>query len=186
MTITEYQPKYADDVFAVCVNTGPRAARKNRKLREYILKLYCEPYIDTQTAFVLVDEAGRAQGYILCAPDYDSYCVSMQKYLEDIKKISLFYYLVAKSETAHYSKYAAAYPAHLHIDINEEYTHGGNGTRLMNTLLDSLAHSGVPGVMLCCSASNSRAIAFYQKCGFEILESGKASVTFAKKLALNK
>lgn len=182
MKITDYQPKYKEDALAVCVNTAPKKAKTNAKFRDFILKLYCEPYLDTQKAFVLVDDEDKAQGYIICAPDCEGFCKAMEKYLAELKKTSFIYYLVAKDEPASYRKFAKEYPAHLHIDINEEYTHGGWGTKLMDTLFDWLRENNIPGVMLHCAANNKRGVAFYEKYGFKAIKSNKFSITFAKKV----
>lgn len=63
----------------------------------------------------------------------------------------------------------ATYPAHLHIDIEEPYTGGGNGRKLMETLLARLRVDGVRGVVFGVAASNQRAVGFYEHMGFKRL-----------------
>ena len=61
------------------------------------------------------------------------------------------------------------YPAHLHIDILEQYTGQHGGSILMNALLDHLKKVNCPGVCLGVSRTNERAFGFYRHFGFEIL-----------------
>lgn len=64
---------------------------------------------------------------------------------------------------------AAAYPAHLHIDLLPEAQGGGNGSRLIHTLLDALRARGVRGVHLGVGKANAGAVGFYRHLGFEEL-----------------
>ncbi len=62
------------------------------------------------------------------------------------------------------------YPAHLHIDLLPEIQGKGCGRALMDTLLSALEHRHCAGLHLGVSATNTNAIAFYQKLGFCTLE----------------
>ncbi|MFC9975748.1 GNAT family N-acetyltransferase [Spirillospora sp. NPDC127200] len=64
---------------------------------------------------------------------------------------------------------ASEYPAHLHIDLLPEAQGGGNGSRLIHTLLGALRTRGVRGVHLGVGKANARAIGFYGHLGFEKL-----------------
>ncbi|MEU9090293.1 GNAT family N-acetyltransferase [Streptomyces sp. NPDC048428] len=64
---------------------------------------------------------------------------------------------------------AAAYPAHLHIDLLPEAQGGGNGSRLIHTLLGALRSRGVRGVHLGVGKANADAVGFYRHIGFEEL-----------------
>ncbi|WP_027482276.1 GNAT family N-acetyltransferase [Deinococcus pimensis] len=63
----------------------------------------------------------------------------------------------------------AAYPSHLHIDLLPRAQGGGNGRRLMTTLLRALRDAGSPGVHLGVGARNTNAIGFYRHYGFKVL-----------------
>ena len=52
----------------------------------------------------------------------------------------------------------------------------------MQALLKRLKDSGVPGVCLSVSAANTRAVAFYQKMGFSVLQSHPGGFFMGKKL----
>lgn len=85
------------------------------------------------------------------------------------------------------------YPAHLHLDILPEYHGQGIGTRLMQTFEDHLIVHGVPGVHLYTSSLNRKAVPFYKKMGYVVLEETKSSaepaladqvdITFVKKMS---
>ncbi len=62
--------------------------------------------------------------------------------------------------------FAAAYPAHLHIDLLPELQGQGWGRRLIAALTDALRAAGVPGVHLVAAGTNAGAIAFYERLGF--------------------
>ncbi|MEU1471558.1 GNAT family N-acetyltransferase [Streptomyces sp. NPDC005761] len=64
---------------------------------------------------------------------------------------------------------AAAYPAHLHIDLLPEAQGGGHGSRLIHTLLGALRTRGVRGVHLGVGKANAGAVGFYRHLGFEQL-----------------
>jgi len=64
----------------------------------------------------------------------------------------------------------AAYPAHLHINL-EAYSRGlGLGRRLIEAYLGQLRLLGVPGVHLETTSQNEAACHLYRKVGFELLE----------------
>lgn len=77
---------------------------------------------------------------------------------------------------------AAAYPAHLHIDLLPEAQGGGNGSRLIHTLLGALRSRGVHGVHLGVGKANAGAVGFYRHLGFEVLAEDPNSFTLGMKL----
>ena len=60
----------------------------------------------------------------------------------------------------------AAYPAHLHIDLEARARGRGLGRVLIEGLLTDLRARGVPGVHLGVDVANANAIAFYRHLGF--------------------
>ncbi|MFJ4842061.1 GNAT family N-acetyltransferase [Streptomyces sp. NPDC088746] len=76
----------------------------------------------------------------------------------------------------------SAYPAHLHIDLLPEAQGGGNGSRLIRTLLGALRARGVRGVHLGVGKANARAIGFYRHLGFEQLTEEPGSLTLGMDL----
>lgn len=77
---------------------------------------------------------------------------------------------------------AAAYPAHLHIDLLPEAQGGGNGSRLIHTLLGALRARGVRGVHLGVGKANTGAVGFYRHLGFEELVDEPAALVLGMDL----
>lgn len=178
MKIQKYSPEYQKQVQNICLKTaggGPFSRRKTN----YLLTMYCDPYLEDETAFLLTDEGNVARGYILCAENYEHYTGHMTA---RVNRLPFPYSLLGKAELKFYERHKEEYPAHLHIDILESYTGGGNGTKLMHTLLEHLRQNQVPGVMLNVASSNHRAIRFYKKMGFELLKDNRFSLTLGKQL----
>jgi ribosomal protein S18 acetylase RimI-like enzyme len=64
---------------------------------------------------------------------------------------------------------AAAYPAHLHIDLLPSAVGQGWGRRLMERFLGRLLELGVGAAHLGVGGKNERAIGFYKRMGFHVL-----------------
>ena len=64
----------------------------------------------------------------------------------------------------------AIYPAHLHINVSEDWRGYGIGIRLMKVYLDQLTYLKVPGVHLGTTSENIIACKLYEKLGFQLLE----------------
>ena len=165
-----YQPDDRDRVRHICVETGSPKAKTVERVRNFILTAFCEYYTDyeMENCFVLVDETGLVQGYILCAENakvwakrFDAEIISRQKRM--LTRILCRY----TCQTA--LKYGKDYPAHLHIDILPEYQNMGYGNDLIDTLISHLRAKGVSGLMLGMSPKNTGARRFYERCGFKVL-----------------
>ena len=129
--------------------------------------LFCDYYIDNGIGYCLVDN-NEVVGYILCSEDAKKYVdIFTKEYLPKVKKIDKAECFLKKLELLLDRMLKKQYPAHLHIDILEEYCGGGNGTKLMYTLLDRLQVDGISGVWLGVDTKNKRAISFYKKLGFK-------------------
>lgn len=95
-----------------------------------------------------------------------------------------------RSQPAHW---LAEYPAHLHINVLPEYHSQGIGGQLIRRFEAHMRERRVKGVHLQTSNYNRKAIPFYQKMGFSIVEelelashpvlADYALLTFAKKWA---
>lgn len=62
------------------------------------------------------------------------------------------------------------YPAHLHINLLPEYQRTGTGSRLITTFENHLRSHGVQGLHLGTSSRNTKAVPFYEKHGYQIIE----------------
>jgi ribosomal protein S18 acetylase RimI-like enzyme len=86
----------------------------------------------------------------------------------------------------------AKYPAHLHINLLPDYQSMGLGTRLMKHFEQHLIRQGIRGVHLDTTSQNHKAIPFYKKMGFAIVNQVETAshpefddlqlLTFAKEL----
>lgn len=71
-----------------------------------------------------------------------------------------------------------AYPSHLHIDLLPRAQGMGEGRRMIERLIAALSERGSVGVHLEVHPTNLRAIAFYEKLGFEGLRGGRADAVY--------
>lgn len=181
--IRQMQPKDRLSVEHICIETAPDKMKLNARKTNYTLLMYNRYYTrKIKHSFVAVDCHDNPIGYILCAPDFNSYYSDFSvNELEEIKKQNLFNYMTACCEIKILKKYSMLYPAHLHIDILPEYQGRGIGFSLVQTLVEDLKSIKVPGLMLSVSSTNIRAVAFYKKCGFEVLFDG-AGIVFGMRL----
>ncbi|MBQ0065468.1 MAG: GNAT family N-acetyltransferase [Firmicutes bacterium] len=166
MKVVKYESKYKEQVQAVCISQST-SRFKDKKAQQATLALYCDEYINEELAFVLLNEEDKVCGYILCAPDLKHYEKCMEPYVDLLKEIDPDKYQRYYGTLEVHQKFYEDYPAHLHVDLLEEYTGGGNGTRLMKTLLEYLRSISVKGIMITVDPNNTRACAFYNKMGFK-------------------
>jgi len=160
-----------------------------------------------EDAFVAYDKAdGRVVGYVLGARDtalHDrlfkrhmvwritlrSFLVSWWKHPESFRQARMWSRLRDDMAAPYYTRY----PAHLHIDILPEYQRMGIGESLMRIFEEHMASHGVPGIHLITSNRNAKALSFYRKIGYVMLEEsagaywldldGQVSVAFGKMLS---
>lgn len=170
MTIKPFEEKYRDDVNMVCLNTGPGSVFTDENDRRYILSMYNNYYLDCEpeNCFVLVDDNDTAQGYIICSSSPEKYSKGMKPYLELIKGTGLSNCFGGFGEYAVNCALSKMFPAHMHIDINDGFRRNGNGSALMNMLLDHLRESGVGSIQLIVGSGNKPAVSFYKKNGFKV------------------
>ncbi|SEB88053.1 Acetyltransferase (GNAT) family protein [Paramicrobacterium humi] len=155
--------------------------------------IYAGPYLEFEPglAFV-VDRGDRAIGYVIATSDTrafvrwyaDTWWPSVEgKYPASPEEEPGERELVATGANADRMLVPAvdAYPAHLHIDLLPETQGQGFGRRLVDTLADALRARGVPGLHLTAGASNTGALAFYERLGMKVLERG-GGVTFGLRL----
>lgn len=171
MQVVPYTPEHREELEAVCIATASERARTSEAHATFTLAMYCDPYLDYGVAYMLLDDEGVARGYVLACEDWNKWAPQTQSYREKIEALGPEYQARYKDEADFYASVVDTYPAHLHIDIEEPYTGGGNGRKLMDTLLARLRADGVKGVVLGVAASNKRAVGFYQHMGFQKLDS---------------
>ena len=183
MKVVPYSPEHIDELRAICIEQASERARTDETYGHFTLLMYCDPYLEHGVAYMLLDDDGVARGYVLAAEDVQQWRRNFEPYRQQILALGPEYQQRIAGELAFYEKVADEYPAHLHIDISEDYTGGGNGRKLMEALLARLREDGVAGVAFGVSATNERAIGFYRHMGFEPLENFDDGHTFCMKLS---
>jgi ribosomal protein S18 acetylase RimI-like enzyme len=164
--------------------TADEKSQTEEKAGKIISTIYSAYYIkeEAENAFVLEDD-GLVVGYIVCAKNYKDYSKKFRKiYAEEVKKLDFSAGVFAKMLPLTYLVFSKKYPAHLHIDINADFTGNGNGTKMMTALLEHLKSKNVKGVMLIVGAHNTAAVRFYKRNGFKILCSLFGGTAMAKEL----
>lgn len=182
--IRQAQGKDIAGIEYVCrMTAGPESRRKEDVGRKMSLT-YSTYYAraEQETCFVL-DDDGKVAGYILCAPDYSRYVRGfhgneISKIWKIDKRHCIFAYLMPYG----YLPFKNKYPAHLHIDLLDEYQSKGYGSQMIKALLDKLREMGIPGVMLIVDKDNEGAQRFYKRAGFKKIISAFGGVVMAKDL----
>jgi ribosomal protein S18 acetylase RimI-like enzyme len=189
IAIRQYQPEFLADLYRICLETGNSGGDASAEFTdsELLGAFYAAPYamLEPDLVFVLQDEIGIC-GYILGTRDSQAYQAWMERsWLPAWRaKHPLTVQAHVSPETLGYQERIVGlihrgylpydcvleYPAHLHIDLLLRAQGQGWGRQLMNTFLDRLRALEVPGVHLGVGKSNSGAIQFYERLGFERLE----------------
>lgn len=182
LSIRKYEEKDFENVRYVCLHSEGEEPEKT--FAEFVLHTFCDYYIEREpeNCFVL-DDDGKAVGYIICTENYDRYKKIFDKnYLPLTKPQGEEYYNWAKTSTILQEKYKSDYPAHLHIDLLPDYQRQGWGGKLLNILFEHLRSKNIKGVMLTAGSENVNAGNFYRKYGFEQIEILGTDVAFGIKL----
>lgn len=186
MKVAPYEPGHLDEMRAVCIAQASERARTSETYGLYTLLMYCDPYVelDEGIVYLLLDDEGIARGYVIGAEDYKTWNAAFEPYRARIAALGPEYEDKVNEGLEFYESGGAEYPGHLHIDIDERYTGGGSGRKLMEALLDHFRADGVAGIKLGVSAANERAVGFYRHMGFQKLaeHAGGAGYSFGIKL----
>ncbi|MGI8329920.1 GNAT family N-acetyltransferase [Actinomadura scrupuli] len=208
MIIREYRPADESAVYEVCLRTGADGQDATSSYADPMLlgHAYAGAYLRLQPeyAFVLDDtglggphENGDVAGYVLGALDtreFERHCerewwpalrtrypdpvgVPPEARTPDQRLIHMFHHPVSASAAL-----LDGHPSHLHIDLLPRAQGQGFGRKLMDLLLTELAAAGSPGVHLGVSATNTGAIAFYRRLGFERLAGDPYTVFMGRRL----
>ncbi len=205
-------------VIDVCYHTGYMGEDAKPFFKDKYLfgLMFCAyyPYFEPNSSLVAVEKINgkeKVVGYILCSFDSKRqdqiykkqmwrriflrlFLVSSWKNAMDFKLI--LNYAIKRKISTNKSYDALSfyneYPAHLHIDVLENYQHQGIGSHLMRNLEKLLIRNGIKGVCLVTSEKNMKAIPFYRKHGFQVLKTWQdiefwpnqnvKSIIFGKKL----
>ena len=181
--IRPMRPDDLKEVEYVCRMTAGPGCQRDPVLGYRIARMFSTYYVREcyDTCFVLVDDSDKVVGYILCEPDYKRYNKIFRK-VPEIKKLDKASGRNAWLFPIPYTFFGRKYPAHLHIDILDEYQNQGFGAKLMDALFTELKRRNVKGVMLQADIHNEGAVRFYKRLGFKMLSTKLKTATMAKNL----
>ena len=181
----------------ICLRTADDGADATGLLSDDGLwaALFVLPYVSRHPdlAWVVETDDARVSGYLVGTPDTATFeewfgrewwpRVAPERPAPGApegRHADLIRYAAARGTTS--PRYAAEYPAHLHIDLLPELQGQGWGRRLVERFLAALRDRGVPGVHLVASAGNTGASAFYPRVGFTPLPSEPGERAFGMRL----
>ena len=185
-------------LYRICLRTAADGADASSRHADPDLlgHFYVGPYVrlEPELAFVVADDAG-AVGYVVGAADTHRFAAECEQHWfprlrrryprpaaqdpsADARLVRLLH------EGVDVSSATPRHPAHLHIDIEPAAQGKGWGRRLMSRCEDELRERGVPGFHLTVSATNSAAIAFYERLGLERRRADRESVVYVRSLPL--
>ena len=140
-------------------------------------------YTDCEPESILVAESGgRVVGYITGAVSTRTFSRRMRRMVlsKIIPGILLGRYRINSQELVLLAVLLAGtvrgerdpdleeeYPAHLHINIDDEYQQSGLGSKLMTAWLQCLEEKQVKGAHLSTNSTNEGAIRFFRRFGFQ-------------------
>jgi len=185
MPIRKYAPTDHAAVSRVCLLTGAGGTDATGQFDsdELIPDIWARPYLALEPDWAwVVDEGSGAVGYILCAPNTQSFTESYREHWLPVLAES-YEHVEPPSTNDEKMRHLGfwpermlipevdEYPAHLHIDLLPELQGKGYGRQLIDTLVSSLRAQGIPGLHLSMDPANTGARAFYDRLGFHELPS---------------
>jgi ribosomal protein S18 acetylase RimI-like enzyme len=166
--IRQYQKKDAENIRHICWET---ALQENLRANPPLLNLVAVEYYlgeEPHNIFVAANENDECVGYILCAENSNKYSKNYRKkYLKALKNMKKGEACKKRFEFIFYRLVNPFYPAHLHIDILDDYQRMGIGHKLVNRLIAHLKVKRVKGLHLVVASNNEKGIGFYKKFGFK-------------------
>ena len=183
-------------LYRICLRTAADGADASSSHTDpnVLGHFYVGPYVqlEPELAFVVADETG-VQGYILGAADTRQFAAECEQ--RWFPRLRRRYSLPSVHDTSadaqivrlmhrgiDTSAATPAHPAHLHIDLEPAAQGKGWGRRLIARFEDELRERGVTGLHLTVSATNSGAIAFYERLGLERRRGDTGSVVYVRSL----
>lgn len=183
MIIRPYEPADTDALYDICLRTGDNGGDATSQFADPRLlgEIFVGPYLRYEPDLAFVIDDGAPAGYVLGVRDTPAFeRVCEQEWWPPLRQKYPPGSFPAGTRDASYVErlheshaanpaIVAEYPAHLHIDLLPRAQGQGMGRALMERLLAALQAAGAPAVHLGVGAGNTRAIAFYERLGFQTL-----------------
>ena len=195
--IRSYRPTDQPALASICLRTAAAGDDATGVLAddEIWANMFVLPYVARapDLAWVLESDDGRPVGYLVGSADSaafdtwfrDSWWPRFARRWPEPAEVAtrqdelLRYAYGFGSDT---NRFVAQYPAHLHIDLLPEARAQGWGRRLMEAFEQRLRERAVNGIQIGVLASNSAALAFYERLGFSALTRDEIIVVLGKLL----
>jgi ribosomal protein S18 acetylase RimI-like enzyme len=152
--------------------------------REMFLDAFATYYTDVAYNYLWVaHDDGALISYLMGCPDTHDYNLWYRANVKHVawRAVTLRYRgVLTRKSLGYIQRYLrlhapyidlSPYPAHLHINTRVDQRGTGVGTALMKTYLDQLRNENVPGVHLETTSENKIAVPWYEKMGFQLLQS---------------
>lgn len=190
--IRPYHPSDLCALYRICLQTGDNGGDASHLFKdgELLGHFYVAPYavLEPDLCFTLTQD-GAPCGYVLGTRDSDAFGVRCER--EWFPPLRARYPLPAPEDASedagmiraihrgyHNHPDLGAYPAHLHIDLLPPAQGQGLGRKMMSVFLGRLREVGVPAVHLGVGARNARAIAFYERVGFQRIQENPGWIAY--------
>ena len=176
-----------DAMKRVCLLTGDSGedASSREDDPDLLGLIYAVPYqvLEPEHAFVIESASSGVVGYVLGAADTPRFNARLEaEWFSDLRKrVAPAPADEAEWQGSDWARHLIHHPhymfpdvlkpysAHGHIDLLAEARGRGIGRRAMAHLAGELAKAGAPGMHLQVSPTNTKALAFYQRIGFDSL-----------------
>ncbi len=186
-----YHPSDLYMLYRICLLTGADGEDATGTIDQEILGAYfAAPYavLEPGLCFILTAD-GAPAGYILGTADSLRY--QKQADLEWFPPLRKKYPVRPTTDQSREAgmvraihqgyrapAWAGTYPAHLHIDILPVGQGTGQGGNMMQRFLSAVREQGATGLHLGVSRGNQRALAWYPRFGFEVINESESSVVY--------
>lgn len=185
-TIRPYQPSDRSTVRQLAGDTAHFGEPIERFFdgREVFLDAFANFYTDVASDYLWVaHEDGELIGYLMGCPDTREYDVWFRSNVKRVAwRAAMLRYrgVFTRKSISYIRRYLRMrvpyvdlrpYPAHLHINTRADRRGKGVGNALMKAYLDQLRNKNVPGVHLETSSENKIAVPWYERLGFQRLQS---------------
>lgn len=185
-TVRRYQPSDRSAVRQLAGDTAHFGEPIERffDAREVFLDAFATYYTDVAYNYLWVShDNGELIGYIMGCPDTYDYNVWFRAHLKRVawRAATLRYHgLFTRKSLIYIRRYLrlrvpyidlSPYPAHLHINTRADRRGTGVGSALMKAYLDQLRNENIPGVHLETTSENKIAVLWYERLGFQRLQS---------------